>query len=440
MRTRIAALALAVVAGCGNHRPPGNNGPDAPPPGDACVGLECRIVDCAAQMQSPTSISGTVFAPNGTLPLYGATVYVPNSDPGTLPDGVTCGKCDPDLPGDPLSRTQSDTSGHFELDNVPSGSDIPLIIQIGKWRRQVLIPAVQQCTDNPVDASLTRLPANRHEGDMPRIAISTGGCDALECLVRRLGVADTEFGTEGDQTHVHLYAGVGGASTLANGAQMAQSPTLFADQNLLNQYDIVMASCECSQEAANKPQSSMDNLVAYADLGGRIFLSHYHNVWIGGEYNVPTHAPTAWKDIATWGDGFDEPTVDTIDQVANPKGAAFAMWMSAVGGSSVAGQIPIESGTGRQTANTIDGMRAERWVYYDNGTVQYPQNFQFTTPNMAPQDSRCGKVVFSDMHVAGDSFSSGMFPSGCSTSPMSPQEKALAFMFFDIASCVQVIQ
>jgi hypothetical protein len=56
-----------------------------------------------------------------------------------------------------------------------------------------------------------------------------------------------------------------------------------------------------------------------------------------------------------------------------------------------------------------------------------------------PKEMRCGKVVFSDMHVAGDSFSSGMFPSGCSVSPLNPQEKALAFMFFDIASCVNPI-
>ncbi len=438
MRIPLAAFLVAAV-GCGSHRPDGGNGTDAPPPADACVGLECRIVDCAAQMQSPTSISGTVFAPNGTLPLYGATVYVPNSDPGPIPDGVTCGKCDPDLPGDPVARTTSDTSGHFELDDVPSGSDIPLIIQIGKWRRQVLIPAVQQCTDNPVDASLTRLPANRHEGDMPRIAIYTGACDALECLVRRLGVADTEFGTEGDQTRVHLYNG-GGASTLANGMAMAPAASLTATEDTLKNYDIVMASCECDQEAANKPQASMDNMKAYADLGGRVFLSHYQNVWIQGETGNPTHAPAVWKDIATWTDNYPTASLDEIDTTSNPKGAAFAMWMTAVGGSSVSGQIVIDSGSFRQTVVTIDNAKAERWVFWDSGAGQYPQDFQFTTPNEGSTDDRCGKVVFSDMHVAGEQFSSGMFPSGCTTSPLTPQEKALAFMFFDIASCVQVIQ
>jgi len=70
--------------------------------------------------------------------------------------------------------------------------------------------------------------------------------------------------------------------------------------------------------------------------------------------------------------------------------------------------------------------------------VDYPQNFQFTTPNEAPKEARCGKVVFSDMHVASGStsFSGTPFPEGCSTGPMTPQEKALAFMLFDIATCV----
>ena len=40
---------------------------DGPPPG--CVGLECQVVNCAKKGLPPTSISGTVYAPNGTLAL-----------------------------------------------------------------------------------------------------------------------------------------------------------------------------------------------------------------------------------------------------------------------------------------------------------------------------------------------------------------------------------
>jgi len=42
------------------------------------------------------------------------------------------------------------------------------------------------------------------------------------------------------------------------------------------------------------------------------------------------------------------------------------------------------------------------------------------------------------MHVAPGSTSRPdvAFPGGCSTAEMTPQEEALAFMFFDIATCV----
>src|SRR5689334_3144645 len=47
--------------------------------GNNCTGLECQInTGCMASGKPDTTLSGTVFAPNGTLPLYGITVYIPN--------------------------------------------------------------------------------------------------------------------------------------------------------------------------------------------------------------------------------------------------------------------------------------------------------------------------------------------------------------------------
>src|SRR5690349_1328536 len=157
MRLAFIALVVGLVA-CGPSRG-GDKTPDATP-ADACQGIGCLVVNCQAKNMPPTTISGTVYAPNGTLALYNATVYIPSSDPGPLQKGVQCGQCTDDLPGGPVARAVSDEAGHFTLTNVPSGNDVPLIVQIGKWRRQVLLQNIQSCQDNPQPAESTRLPKN----------------------------------------------------------------------------------------------------------------------------------------------------------------------------------------------------------------------------------------------------------------------------------------
>jgi hypothetical protein len=465
---------VAALSACGSHA---HGNTDAAVDGgyvaDACEGLRCFQHDCQVKGLPPTTLSGTVYAPNGTLPLYGVDVYVPETDPGPLTVGAVCARCDQGLQGGSIVSTRTDEYGHFKLENVPATANVPLVIQTGKWRRQLTISNVASCEDQALDPTTTRLPKNHMEGDLPKIAISTGGADAFECLPLKLGIDPIEFTNPSGTGHIHMFTNPvggpdGGGSPAGQGASkfattnwtggtgnFGASQTLWANVDNLKPYDIVILSCEGDQYPGSKLTTGLAALKSYADLGGRVFLSHWQNVWLEGS-GTSAVAPTEWAvgagiggPVATWnnsGTAFNSPPYvtpgsnpDIIDEVNNPKGASFATWMLGpeVTGSTVRGVIPIKEG--RQTSTGV-GTGTERWTSWTDGAAMtYPQNFQFTTPRELSSDQRCGKVVFSDMHVSSTATSDPLtgFPGGCNLSaPLLPQEKALAFMFFDIASCV----
>src|SRR5437868_2955694 len=77
---------------------------------------------------------------------------------------------------------------------------------VGKWRREFAISNVLPCQDNPQPDHTFRLARNHREGDNPQIAISTGGADTLECLLRRIGVDASEYVPgPGGEGHIHIY-------------------------------------------------------------------------------------------------------------------------------------------------------------------------------------------------------------------------------------------
>lgn len=408
-------------------------------PENHCEGLECDQVDCTGMGNGTTSLSGTVFAPNGTLPLYNVNVYVPRALLEPFGTELTCDRCNDALSGRPLVQTTTDTAGNFVLTNVPATDDVPLVIQVGRWRREVTIPHVEKCMDTPVDAAMTRFPKNQSEGDIPRIAVSTGNADALECLLRKIGLDDSEFSTAGGPGRVHLYSdfgatqgaegrGVGQFDAAHGGQQFADSTSLWNTEASLANYDITVLSCEGAQHPETKSPDALAALKSYADLGGRVFASHWHNIWLDS-------APAPWPSLITRVDGGDLGSIIANVNQAFDRGMALAQWLVNVGGSTQLGQIQLNEA--KNTVSAVNTQEVDTWIDYP-GAVEY---LSFTTPAEAPRDQRCGRVVFSDIHVSGgdDSQPSYGFPSdGCTTSvtDLTPQEKVLAFMIFDIASCI----
>ena len=415
--------------------------------GGPCEGLRCQVPRC--DNGGTTTLTGVVNIPAGNLPLYNATVYVPNAKVAPIGTGASCDRCDQALSGDPITKTTTDIRGRFTLTGVPAGKDIPLVIVAGKWRRQVTIPSVTSCQSAPVDAGLTRLPRNQAEGDIPRFALSTGGADAMECLLRKLGIDDKEFTTEAGTGRVHLYGGNGGtnkfAPTLNNGASLTASqrvPTAswWDKVENLTKYDVLVLSCEGAQNLDYKSTTSRANLQSYINAGGRVFASHWHNAWLQG-------APMPLASVATWGGSNDLMTISAnIDAPANmpeDRRNAFADWMVNVGASTQRGVFQIQNA--KRTVQTINASLTQRWVYYQpNPMTTSPQYFLFNAPVGAAPDQQCGRMVFSDIHVTGatggdTSKPDKPFPTGCTTTMLTAQEKALIFMLFDLSNCLDPI-
>ena len=413
--------------------------------GKPCVGLQCQQVACPAG--ASTTVSGTVYDPAGKNPLYNIAVYVPNDAVQPLPSGATCDNCANLYTGSPIASALTDAAGKFRLENAPAGVDIPLVVQVGKWRRQFKLATVAACQDNPQADKLLRLPRNRSEGDIPNIAVSTGGSDTLECLLRRVGVDASEFVPGGSpQGRVQIFQGhsdkdSGDVSTAPNTAPPAPRSfaALWNSVDSLLRFDIVLLSCE-GEETQHMNQQALHD---YADMGGRVFASHYHYAW----FNT---GPYANENLATWKKGGNDigkinAEIVTTLSSGQPfvKGQALQSWLGTVGALQN-GKLPIEDAKHNADISAAN-MPSQTWIVADQeakapSAVQY---FSFNTPTTPTVGAdfaagTCGRVVFSDLHVgaaSGDEPKQPV-PQSCADDELSPQEKALEFMLFDLSSCI----
>jgi hypothetical protein len=437
------------------------------PPGPAavpCVNLQCQQTSCrfgncmqpACPAGQRTTLRGKVFDPAGKVPLYNVLVYVRNAALDPIPTGPSCDRCDTPVSGRPITSALTDTKGEFLLDDVPVGTDIPLVIQVGKWRREITVPRTQACGETVLeDPQVMRLPRTRDEGNIPKIALTTGGADVIECLLRKMGIADSEFTPEAGPGRVNLFAGQpnqpalpapipiifpGGATkayapTLNGGAAFTPARSFWDDPAAFDRYDMVILSCEGNSYPTSKSVAARAAVGTYADKGGRVFASHWHNFWLHS-------GPAPWPQVAMFTNLDPSNTVTLPDSYVGevdttfPKGNALADWLVNVGASATRGRLPIREG--RVTVASVNPMYSTQWIRSAMGDPQPAvQYFTFNTPAGAPADKQCGRVVFTDIHVsAADSFGPP-FPTGCTTTEMSPQEKALEFILFDLSSCVQ---
>jgi len=453
---------------CGGGGVPNVCGDSNEGDGGTCVNLCPFQVSCADG--GSTAVTGTVLAGTNAAngfgnpdPLPGALVYVPNGTVEPFSAGVTCDPCGAAASGSPIASATSAVDGTFTLTNVPCGTPnpVPLVIQIGRWRRQVTFGPVACCSTTALTADQTRMPRNHTEGDIPLIALATGNVDSHECILRKMGIDDSEFTAPSGGGRVQLYVG-NGASDPTGTAPSELS--LTSSLPTLEQYDQVMLPCWGSEngqpaspdQPATQIMQNQQNMVDYANAGGRLYATHFSYVWLDNDPNaapasvVPGPDPfdtTAAFDLnaGTWNSTCSphgRPCPVDIDQ-SFAKGSLLAQWLALpqVGVSTTQGVIPSLDYPRWDFDDAV--VPSENWLQWPGNKTPSesytPLHYTFNTPVGVDAGIQCGRVVFSDFHVENSNGTAGQdFPAECgAAAPMTAQEKVLEFMLYDLASCIQ---
>ena len=393
----------------------------------AALGLVSPALSQSCPTGTTTSISGVVYAPNGTDPLPNVTVYVSNQsaplDP--LATGVSgCSTVTPAFPGNSGLGTITKTDGTFTISDVPSGTAVPLVIVSGKWRRQVTVDTTSSTCGNAIaDATLTRFPRTHLEGDIPRFAIATGAADSVECVLKKVGIEDSEFTDAGGTGRINLFAGSASAGATVDSATPTED-TLMGTASTLNGYDVLMLPCE--GKAYNRNSTQLQDLVGFADSGGRVYSSHYAYSWM--YQNPPFSGVVNWINLNGASNMLPDGTA-TVD-TSFAAGATLADWLQLVGASTTKGQIAVS--TIRQDFNGVVAP-TQSWLTLNSGGSVL--QFVFDAP-VGQSAGQCGRVLFNEYHVENppsNNYAKGkFFPAECPSGAMTPQEKLLEYSLFEL--------
>ena len=218
---------------------------------------------------------------------------------------------------------------------------------------------------------------------------------------------------------------------------------------LMNGYDMVMFPCQ-GTPANQATATGAINLLGYANLGGRVFSTHYSYAWLDPDSPYDSQ----FTGVANWTVG-TEAQINAATGTINTgftDGATLAQWLQNADATVSGTSNQIRLSTLRTDVGSVIAP-TQSWVTLNSGA--YPgqtgnpvMQMTFNTPVGAPASSQCGRVhcttttTSTTSSSAGSNYNSAL-PNGqtfsqCSQQPhvMTPQEEMLEYALFDLSSFV----
>ena len=402
------ALGLAVVgflvhalAGCstGDSRPGYENPDDGAGGGEQSPG-EGFTPDTPAKPEVQGHLTGVVRAPNGTIPIAGAVLYLTKEKPSPAPESVFCDVCVHLSADTPYAL--SDSNGAFDLAPTELGAQY-LVVQKGGFRRVREIYVSKG--DSKLPDTLTTLPPKTDlaAGDeVPRMTVVKGAYDEIESSLQKLGIDPSAI----DIVHSNLIG--------------VAAKAFLSDAAAVNGRHIVFLPCGDFTQAPPNVDLSADptiqeNLRAFVRAGGRLYVTDWHYDFISQTF----------PGYVTWTGGGGPPCSGcqkiSYDAPATVDDPGLAAWMSAQNLSTftveknyttISTVNPVET---TDSAGQPKTVTPRVWVSSEQKGVQHPATVSF--------ENGCGRVLYSTYHT--EPFSNDL----------APQERALLGVLLEASVC-----
>jgi hypothetical protein len=386
-------LACGVAAACSSSSRSGFV-PDPPATVDAGAS-EASAPTFSGQDTSLVAVTmrGTVYAPNGSLPLSNALVYFTSKEPDPIPQQAYCDECVKLTEG---TFTVSGPDGTFELETqMPLGKQY-LVVQKGQFRRVRQIE-VEKAGTLKIDRDDSTLPgrANLAKGDdVPRMVVlkDDAAYDRIDESLTKLGI--TGFEVKNDRR-------------------------LLENATDLMSYHVVFVPCGASDDPISASSTAKANVQAFVQAGGKLYVTDWSYEFVRQPFSgfLSWEGENAQLGSGASGDEWDAPAT-AVDQ-------GLADWLSATGDPTFTVQgnwttiASVNARPGKDPKGQDTTITPKVWV---TGRKQNGQDY----PTTVSFEDQCGRVLFSTYHTE-----SGF---GGSTSLLA-QEKALLYVLLEIGVC-----
>jgi hypothetical protein len=358
------------------------------------------------------TLTGVVHAPNGTIPISGALVYLAPFAPKPIPDANFCDKCVEIAETTPYTLTKPD--GSFSLP-APSG-DWTLVVQKGAFRRARPFTVVPG--DQAVPAELTRFPGKTDAANddfIPKLAIIPGAWDKIEKTLGKLGIQ--QYDSFENKFPPNL-------------SDPTAPYALLHDPALLNKYNVLFIPCssasggsfddptaQCKQGAPEEAKVRK-NLQEFVAAGGKLYSTDYQYEYMR----------RPWPGYVTWnGETSESGSACKAGEYTAPAVVGDAGLQSWLGAQSInnfdleANYLIIDK------VNTVQGLGLDGnpasvtpkvWMKGNLNGVEKPTTVSF--------EHGCGRVMYSTYHTEDKKSGSGLLP----------QELALLYIILEVNVCI----